>query len=268
MYTCTVHTIAATLQLATCLIPALHRTATQQEVMEHEVHEEQQQPTTNEPAGEGENRPSGNANPLGNSIDNDFSSAISSLAVSAAAPSVRKCVRQQRSIHQCALRDFVTGTAKAGSGRKLPSEVGGHQTQLRKQAHCLADSGTDGRSCSIANSDPGGRRCSRTNVPSVEIDGIQLTRRHHQQEQRNNSPHSLSLLFPNGLPAGEPSTMNLNPSVAKLDSPKNTFPKPMPAISNWEHVKRVDTMAGGVPPCQRSLHTASVLNGCMYVFGK
>lgn len=39
------------------------------------------------------------------------------------------------------------------------------------------------------------------------------------------------------------------------------------ASRGWSHVKKNQEDLSGTAPCERSLHTAAVLNGCMYVFG-
>ena len=37
--------------------------------------------------------------------------------------------------------------------------------------------------------------------------------------------------------------------------------------SGWSLMELSSTTSGGAPPCERSLHSAAVLNGCLYVFG-
>lgn len=37
--------------------------------------------------------------------------------------------------------------------------------------------------------------------------------------------------------------------------------------SGWSLMETSSSMTGGTPPCERSLHTAAVLNGCLYMFG-
>ena len=49
-----------------------------------------------------------------------------------------------------------------------------------------------------------------------------------------------------------------NPSAVHMQIREN---------SGWSLMETSSSMTGGTPPCERSLHTAAVLNGCLYMFG-
>ena len=51
------------------------------------------------------------------------------------------------------------------------------------------------------------------------------------------------------------------------NNPETGPPHTLMSSSGWSSVPTDSGAAGGVPPCERSLHSAAVLNGTMYVFG-
>lgn len=124
----------------------------------------------------------------------------------------------------------------------LSLSTASHQSQLRKQAHV-----------------PAPRLSSR--VASAAVEGSHFSR------ERGASSFSLPSLRNDRAAAARPLPLHSFASIGN-SPPEEPLPdSPTNLNSGWSVVESTRGVAGGAPPCQRSLHAAAVLNDCMYVFG-
>lgn len=162
---------------------------------------------------------------------------------------------RQRSLREFSLPRSATHGSHRSSRRSFSSN---HQSQLRKQAH-TSPSFTSQRS------------------PSAGLPTRSLSSGAIGNSASNNNR---ALHGPSANGAIPPAALDIRPPL--LDIPRAAYsgravsaPPPMEAApepeadvhSGWATVDVMEGEAGGVPPCERSLHAAAVLNGNLCVFG-
>lgn len=143
---------------------------------------------------------------------------------------------------QQSLRDFsLPRSASHGAHRSVrgpPSSS--HQSQLRKQAHASLPA--------AAQRIPSAAGLAARNLSSSSTN-----------DARSQQGVRIAYDIP---PAGF--------MARSLSAPPPVEPAPESLVdlhSGWATVEVNDGPAGGAPPCERSLHAAALLNGCLLIFG-